>query len=308
MSQIQIGEWSVQPETGQISRQGEVARLEIRSVRVLAYLAERAGEVVSIEELLEKVWPDVAVSQDSVYQAVASLRRQLGDDPKQPKYIETVPRLGYRLVAQVGSATVREPTQENASPRSLSWKSAAWGAVAALCLGALGIYLFHIRPAKHNWQAADSVVQPTKSIAVLPFSDLTDEMNQEAFADGMTEQVIDKLSKMPEFQVPSATSSFYFKGKQIPVTDAAKTLGVSYVVDGNVRKSGKSLHVAARLIRVETGNVLWSQTYDRPMHDSEGYTTDGRFVLAVQDDIATKVAKTLSETPQNNRREEERAR
>jgi TolB-like protein len=153
------------------------------------------------------------------------------------------------------------------------------------------------------------VVAPTtKTIAVLPFNDLTDEMNQEAFADGMTEQVIDKLSKMPDFQVPSATSSFYFKGKQIPVADAGKTLGVSYVVDGNVRKSGKSLHVAARLIRVETGNVLWSETYDRPMHDSQGYTTDGRFVLAVQDDIATKVAKTLSEAPQNNRREEERAR
>lgn len=307
MSQIQIGDWSVQSETGKISRGDEVARLEIRSVRLLVYLAERAGEVVSIEELLEKVWPDVAVSSDSVYQAVASLRRQLGDDSKQPKYIETVPRLGYRLVARVGPAADEGTERKEVRARALSWRSALAGAGSALIAATLAIYFLHIRPAERKWQKPAAILAP-KAIAVLPFADLTDEMNQEPFADGMTEQVIEKLSKNPELRVPSATSSFYFKGKQIPVVDAAKTLGVSYVVDGNVRKAGENLHVAARLIRVENGNVLWSETYERPLHDSQGYKTENRFVLAVQDDIASEVTKTLTEPNKENRKGEERTR
>src|ERR1700727_973708 len=105
---LRIGAWRVNPASGEISREGETARLEARSMRLLLCLAERAGEVVSIDELLSHVWPEVTVSPDSVYQAIASLRRQLGDDPKQPAYIATVPRLGYRMVATV-SPWVEEP-------------------------------------------------------------------------------------------------------------------------------------------------------------------------------------------------------
>src|SRR5579859_3743293 len=101
---IRIGAWQINPLAGQISRQGETVRLEARTLRLLIYLAERAGEVVSIDELLSEVWSGVIVTQDSVYQAVATLRRLLGDDAKQPAYIATVPRLGYRLVAAVSWA------------------------------------------------------------------------------------------------------------------------------------------------------------------------------------------------------------
>src|SRR6516164_11102655 len=98
---LMIGDWRVNPASGEISRNGETIRLELRTMRLLMCLAERAGQVVSIDDLLNQVWPEVTVSQDSVYQAVTSLRRQLGDDPKQPAYIATVPRLGYRMVARV---------------------------------------------------------------------------------------------------------------------------------------------------------------------------------------------------------------
>ena len=98
---LRIGDWTVNSKSGQISRDCETARLEIRSLRLLLYLAEHAGEVVSIDELLNKVWAGVAVSPDSVYQSVTTLRRALGDDPKRPTYIATVPRLGYRMVATV---------------------------------------------------------------------------------------------------------------------------------------------------------------------------------------------------------------
>lgn len=109
-------------------------------------------------------------------------------------------------------------------------------------------------------------------------------MNEETFADRMTEELIDKLSKIQGFRLPGATSSFYFKGKKIPVADIAKTLGVAYVLDGSVRKSGTRLRVAARLIRADNGYVVWSETYDRTLDD----------ILMVQDDIAGEVTKALS--------------
>jgi TolB-like protein len=99
----------------------------------------------------------------------------------------------------------------------------------------------------------------------------------------MTEELIDKLSKIPGLQVPAPTSSFYFKGKQMPIADIAKTLRVTYVLDGSVRKSGARLRVAARLIRADNGYVVWSETYDRRFDD----------LLMVQDDIAGEVTKAL---------------
>src|SRR5438552_4635840 len=99
---LRIGDWCVNPSSRQISRDGETARVEERAMRLLLCLAQHAGELISIDDLLNHVWSDVTVSPDSVYQAVASLRRLLGDDPKQPTYIATVPRLGYRMVATVG--------------------------------------------------------------------------------------------------------------------------------------------------------------------------------------------------------------
>jgi TolB-like protein len=108
-------------------------------------------------------------------------------------------------------------------------------------------------------------------------------MHEEEFADGMTEELIDKFTKIPGLRVPAPTSSFYFKGKKIPLADIARTLGVAYVLDGSVRKSGARLRVAARLIRADNGYVVWSETYDRPFND----------ILMVQDDIAGEVTKAL---------------
>src|ERR1700759_3046182 len=99
-AKLRIGAWCVDPTAGQISRGGDVVRLEARTLRLLLDLAQHAGQVVSIDDLLDRVWAGVIVTPDSVYQAVASLRRLLGDDPRRPSYIATVPRLGYRLGGQ----------------------------------------------------------------------------------------------------------------------------------------------------------------------------------------------------------------
>jgi TolB-like protein/DNA-binding winged helix-turn-helix (wHTH) protein len=298
---LRVGAWCVNPASGQTSRDGETARVEVRTMRLLVCLAEHAGEVVSIDDLLSQVWSDVSVSPDSVYQVVASLRRQLGDDPKQPAYIETVPRLGYRMVATVspwtGAPTTSATSDAPDVPKKLGTRLRVgflWAAGATVCLALVAAFLFHGKAQSNHPPAPLAIApQPQKSIAVLPFLDLTDQMNQEPFADGMTEELIDKLSKIPGLQVPPPTSSFYFKGKlwphskgtpQMTIADVAKSLGVAYVLDGSVRKAGARVRVAARLIRADNGYVVWTETYDRPLDD----------ILMVQDDIAGEVTKALT--------------
>jgi transcriptional activator of cad operon len=312
---LRIGAWRVDPASGQISRGGEVVRLEGRTMRLLLCLAEHAGEVVSIDDLLDQVWSGVVVTQDSAYQGVAALRRLLGDDAKEPAYIATVPRLGYRMVAKVSpwvdealapTVTQTVPTPGEASLVAPSvTASAAFvasaassaarprraliviAAIAALGLALIIAFHFHTTGASSAGSVtgnAPSGAAPPRSVAVLPFLDLTtQEMNEEYFADGMTEELIGQLSKVPGLRVPAPTSSFYFKDKQDTVANIAKSLGVAYVLDGSIRKSDATLRVSARLVRAADGYVVWSETYDRPEGDK----------LMVQEDIASEVTKAL---------------
>jgi TolB-like protein len=259
--------------------------LDARTLRLLLHLAERAGEVVSIDELLNQVWSGVIVTQDSVYQAVATLRRLLGDDARQPAYIATVPRLGYRLVAAVSwhepdpEPVPLPPAAQHRSRRGVVW-------VAILCIALGGALAVSLQGTARR-AGSSTVATTTKSIAVLPFRDLTSEsMDQEYFADGLTEELIDNLSKLPGVKVASPGSSFYFKDRHVRVQDIAAALGVRYLLDGSIRKSETTLRIAARLIRAGNGFVVWSASYDRPLNDE----------LAIQQDIAGKVTKVLQTT------------
>ena len=300
---LRIGDWCVDPRSGEVSRHGETTRLEARTMRLLLYLANRPGEVVSIDDLLRHVWAGIIVTSDSVYQAVASLRRILGDDPKKATYIATVPRLGYRLVATVGpwaeqipEPTADTPMQESASvlpnptaPPAPGLRSRAiltWGGAATLCLALVGALWYGTVWSSRQPAPAAVARVPERSIAVLPFLDLTEAMDEEPFADGMTEELINRLSRIPTLSVPTPTASFYFKGKQLPVGAIAESLRVAYVLDGSVRKSGTRLRVAARLVRADDGYVAWAGTYDRPFDD----------ILMVQDEIAAEVTRALMAT------------
>jgi len=299
---LRIGDWCVNPASGQISREGQCIRVEARTMRLLTCLADHAGEVVSIDDLLEQVWSGVIVTPDSVYQAVALLRRLLGDDPKQPTYIATVPRLGYRMVASVSpwvAQTVAPPlpaTELTESTRTMTnlngsksgrHRRQLWFLItagAALCLALVVGFFFYGKVGGNDRAASTPAAALQNSVAVLPFLDLTSEsMDQEYFADGMTEELIDRLSKIPGLRVPPPTSSFYFKGKKVPIAEIARSLGVAYVLDGSLRKSGPTMRVSARLVRADSGFVVWSETYDRRMDDS----------LKVQDDIAGEVIRAL---------------
>jgi len=300
---LRIGAWRVDAGSGTISRNGDSIRLDVRAMRLLLCLAGRPGQVVSIDDLITNVWGGIAVSPDSVYQALTSLRRQLGDDPRQPAYIETVPRLGYRMIAPVDpwretspELTAEHPSQAMTEASSSKRSSRrvgffVWTAIALAVAGVFG-FVMHARFSSGNRFAAQASAAPRhSSIGVLPFLDLTAGMHNEEFADGMTEELIDKLSKVQGLSVPSATSSFYYKGKQLPVAEIAKALDVAYVLDGSVRKSGGRVRIAARLVRADNSFVVWTETYDRPFGD----------LIMVQDDIAGEVAKALkssvAETP-----------
>jgi transcriptional activator of cad operon len=294
---LRIGDWTVSPMSGQMTRGEETVRLEARTLRLLLCLAENAGQVVSIDDLLNQVWQGVIVTPDSVYQAVTSLRRLLGDDPKQPAYIATVPRRGYRMVATVSAGgqpalpTAQQPAANDAFPMHResaphSGSRRLYGRlliIGGLLVVACAAFYLLTKPQPLTPTVAAAVTPNPRSIAVLPFLDLTDTMNEEPFADGMTEELIDKLSQSQGLQVSSPTSSFYFKGKQVTVAQVGKALDVAYVLDGSVRKSGQTLRVAARLVRTDDSFVVWSQTYDRSWNDK----------LMIQDDIADEAAKTL---------------
>ena len=159
-SSLRIGAWRVDPALDQISKDGSTVKLERRAMQLLLYLAEHAGQTVSVEQLLDQVWTGVVVTPDSVYHAVAALRRTLGDDSHDPIYIANVPRRGYRLIAPVAAPDV--------GPREAGESSALAGGV--------GI----------------------KSIAVLPFVDMSEKKDQEYFADGMAEESGDPLAKIPD--------------------------------------------------------------------------------------------------------------
>ena len=300
---IRIGAWRVEPESGHISRDGETIRLELRTIRLLLCLADRAGQVVSVDDLLSHVWNGVTVTSDSVYQAVTTLRRTLGDDPKQPTYIATVPRRGYRMVATVTTWEDQIPSIPDvqsvkgttlSSLKNQTGRFAAHGRIrfwlagfAALCFVfgiAARLFLSHDRSSTiHRAGPVAMVPSSEKTVAVLPFLDLTQGMKQGEFTDGMTEELIDKLSKVPGLRVPPPTSSFYYRDRQVSVSEIATKLGVAYILDGSVRKSGARLRVAARLVRADTGYVIWSETYDRPWH----------YTILLQNDIAGELADAV---------------
>jgi transcriptional activator of cad operon len=180
--------------------------------------------------------------------------------------------------------------------RPSAGRYAALGAASLVAIGLVAAAYFTIsreraraadsRPAAGATASSPPIGDPVlqKSIAVLPFLDLTEGMKEEEFADGMTEELIDRLNKVRGLRVPAPTSSYFYKNKKVPVSEIGRTLHVGYVLDGSVRKSGKRLRVAARLIRADNADVVWSETYDRPWTD----------MLVVQDEIAGEVTKALT--------------
>jgi TolB-like protein/DNA-binding winged helix-turn-helix (wHTH) protein/Tfp pilus assembly protein PilF len=284
---LRIGDWRVDPAIDEISREGVVVKLEPRAMRLLLFLAGRAGQVVSVQELLDEVWADVVVTADSVYQAVAALRRLLGDHAKEPTYIVTLPRRGYRLVASVRQLEVAVPAQPtatvdaNAAARS---RRRLWvGAACVLLAGIVGLGWLQSRRVGVTAVAAQAPAATAKAILVLPFLDLSEKHDQGYFSDGLTEELIDRLARSANLSVISRTTSFHYRELGRDARAIGAQLGVTHLLEGSVRKSGRSLRITAQLVRTSDGYQVWSGTYNRQLDD----------IFRVQDDIAGSVVQAL---------------
>ena len=318
---FRIGDWRIDPALDEISCDGRTIKLEPRTMGVLVCLARRAGEVVSVDDLLDAVWKDVVVTQHSVYQAVAVLRRSFGDDPKAPTYIDNVPRRGYRLVAPVAVPATSPPAQAVAEPAlaqpsttvvipanaqsgtvgiiraplPASWplKEGVLVAVALVIFGAAAAYLAigKLRISKSAVSSPTVAASatptafspPAHSIAVLPFVNMSGDKEQEYFSDGLTEELLNSLAEIDGLQVAARTSAFSFKGQAADIGTIARKLNVGAVLEGSVRRSGNTVRVTPQLIDAVTGFHLWSHTYDRDLGD----------VLKLETEIAHAVASAL---------------
>jgi TolB-like protein/cytochrome c-type biogenesis protein CcmH/NrfG len=201
-----------------------------------------------------------------------------------------VPAIGMaaalaKLTEAVGQAEAAKPV-DLAKPLPRLGRKAKLVAAAATVIAvgvavALGVHFWS--QSRNVAQAPAAVATSDKSVAVLPFVDMSEKKDQEYFSDGLSEELIDMLTKVPELKVPARTSCFYFKGKQTTIAEIAKALGVTHVLEGSVRKSGNTLRITAQLIRVDTGYHVWSQTYDRKVDD----------IFQIQDEIAKSVVNGL---------------
>lgn len=320
-SVIQIGAWRVDSELDEISRDGQTTKLEPKMMQLLLCLTAHAGQVMSVEQLLDEVWKDVVVTPDSVYHAVAALRRVLGDDSKNPTYIANVMRRGYRLIAPAlstadtlaprlqsgdlnGATQATSPSAEtprtqpirNLDRRTFGTAILAVLALALACFIADRVWISKRFTAAYSSASvghetarpvtaapAAAIAPPPDSIAVLPFMDLSQEHDQQYFADGMAEEVLDLLTGVPGLKVIGRSSSFQFKGQNQDLRKIGDALGVRYVVEGTVRRSGEQVRVTAQLIDTTDGSHLWSDKYDEPMGN----------VLALQDRIAAGLVRAL---------------
>ncbi len=251
---------------------------------LLRMLMQRPQMLVTKEEIFDNVWGGLAVSDSVLTTAIKELRQALDDNARQPKLIETVHRRGYRFMVPV-TASDEVPISAPLEPKgTLARKRyGVWlgGGLLALVVAAL---LWVFVPSSSSIPAASAApaIHP-KSIAVLPFRDLSAGSDQSWFAEGLTEEIQNRLIQTPDLHVVSKSTAAGFREQEGGLSAKARSLGVAHILDGSVRRVDGRVRVIAKLVRTEDGAQLWSQTYDRAASD----------VISIQEDIAFRIASAL---------------
>ncbi|MPY76132.1 MAG: tetratricopeptide repeat protein [Alphaproteobacteria bacterium] len=280
---------------GSLSNGSQEIDLRPKTFAVLQFLVENAGHLLSKDEILRAVWPNVIVTEDSLVRCVHEARLALGDSDQ--RLIRTVPRRGYLFdVPVIGSeekaAQVFAPVEaglhvSNAMPavapgrtssargRRMMWPTLA---VATLMVALVGASIF----AWHSPSGPAMPIQP--SIAVLPFANLSGDPRQDFFSDGISEDLITNLSSFSDLFVIARNSSFAYRGKTIRANRVGRDLGVRYLLEGSVRRDGQQLRITAQLVDAQAEKQLWAKRYDRAWAD----------VFAVQDLVTQEIVATLA--------------
>src|SRR5271156_2062460 len=277
---------------GELRKSGVKLRLQGQPIQVLAALLNNAGELVTLEQLRAQLWPaDIFVDFDhSLHNAIARIREVLGDSAETPRYIETLPRRGYRYIGPVADFPTLRVAAETGHPPSQPLtlvtvpkrKRLPILVLAALVLGAL-FSLGLVASTTWRYLHAKAAVLPIQSIAVLPLDNLSGYPSEEFFADGMTDQLITDLAKVGSLRVISRTSVMRYKGAKKALPAIARELNVDAIVEGSVIRSGPRVRVTAQLIRASTDQHLWAETYDRDLGD----------ILMLQGEVADAIAQQV---------------
>jgi len=272
-------------------RGGSEQMLEPKAFAVLALLAGTPGRAVSRDEILDAVWGHRHVTQSVLNRIMSLLRQALGEDAQHPRRLHTVHGVGYRF--DLPAATAPDvPASTLATPSFAADTSRSRRRPWLRLVPVVAVALVVIAIAGTSWMRSHIGIVPTatsvdasaRSLAVLPFADLSQSHDQGYLADGLAEEILNQLAQIPALRVVGRTSSFSFKDKNEDSRSIGRQLGVAHLLEGSVRQAGDQLRITAQLIRADDGSNLWSRTYARELRD----------VFAVQEEISRDVARALS--------------
>ncbi len=289
---FRVADWTVDAAANRLLREDREVRLEPKVMRVLVYLAQHPGRVVSREELEAEVWTGMVVGYDAVTNAVIKLRRALGDHSRKPRIIETISKQGYRLIADVGPAAPEQAVADATSrARRTRWRwlhRRVWRvSTPALFLIALFLGTALVTVYLVQWSGpAEDVVSTTTSppsIAVLPFDNPTADPSQDYFAGGITEDLITDLSKVSGLLVVARHSVFAYQGSAEPASHIGRALGARFLLRGSLRRDGQQLRLNVRLIDTRDEHTLWAERYDRQLTD----------IFRIQDELTAEIVSAL---------------
>ncbi len=293
-SVIRFGEFELSLKSSELRRDGQVVHLQPQPLKALAFLASHAGQTVTREELRQAVWEGETFVdfEHGLNFCINQIRGALGDKAQSPRFIETLPRRGYRFIAQIetlnGSPVLKEDRASvavNIQParptlaHSRSYRFRALLGALLIAAAAVGYFV---------WRSLNNPSPPKAKmmIAVLPFTNLSTEQGQDFFSDGMTEEMIARLGRLnpQRLGVIARTSVMTYKNVNKDISSIARELGVNYLLEGSVRRDGDRVRITAQLVHAGDQTHLWSESFDRPLGGA----------LGVQSEVAEKIASALA--------------
>jgi adenylate cyclase len=257
---FQFGEYTLDITRGCLRTADHEVELRPKSFEVLRLLVENSGRLVTKDELIRTGWPNVTVTDESLTRCISEVRQALADHDQ--RIIKTVPRRGYRFSIPVSRLETG----------------------AALAPQPAGANMDRGRGDAAGDLPLDQPPADRACVAVLPFANLSGDLQQEYFSDGITEDIITELSRFSELLVIARNSTFQYKGKAVDVRQIARELGARYVLEGSIRRAGDRIRINAQLIDAVTGIHRWAERYDRELSD----------VFAVQDEVARTIVTILA--------------
>jgi TolB-like protein/DNA-binding winged helix-turn-helix (wHTH) protein/Flp pilus assembly protein TadD len=294
-SVVRFGTYEVSFQSGEVRKAGLRIRIQQQPMKLLEILLERPAEVVTREELRGRIWPNESFGDfdQALNIAIAKLRSALGDSAENPRFIETLPKRGYRFIADVSivdaGARTKRPEAEaegmlgtesghqvqgvglTIAPKRRLWPTRPVIVALVVGLSILAVWVFR----SHG--GSPTVI---RSLAVLPLDNLSGDASQDYFADGMTDELITDLAQISALRVISRTSVMVYKGARKPLSEIARELNVDAVVEGTVLRSGERVRITAQLIQAPADKHLWAESYEGDLHDT----------LALQKEVASAIA------------------